>query len=584
MSSDNDISCESLAPLPPLRPEVRIEQVPGARPRIFDEAQDFRAAIDDDIAALALALDGRRTAADVAAALAARGVAVTRAQIESALGSLDGLFLLENERGRSRAAAARRERAAASPPGAAGPAAGAAAGTAAGAAPPVPEGAPSPSRRLHVLAGDRFDCHACGFCCSNGSNFGPVTRADADRILAHDWSEWVPGARGAADLFVEVFDGPVPASGEGGKLYLAQRGGRCVFLDEEGLCKVHKRLGYEAKPFICRLFPFAFARTPEGTYAFTRRECASIERSRRTGTPLERQRDALARLAEEEPDPIVAGALVPFVGTVAIPYRLASALRAAALRALEAPGRLPGGVLDRLLGVRDVVAGVSARLGERPGEAEIERALGFAEHRASLPAALPPAKVPDALAAESRLALASIASDLADLAMKTGLHLRFEAGDVGATRREGQDACSVALLELLSLLAPTLARPLAGRLPPFDAAGRRARIAFDAADGAPAAEALRDALRQEVHGWAIAARTPLLQGYALQPLRAVLAIVHARRVAEGRGAAALAPEDVHEGLLIAIRSLTGAANEEAALRSPKRLLAFYQGLRFGDPL
>jgi Fe-S-cluster containining protein len=30
----------------------------------------------------------------------------------------------------------------------------------------------------------------------------------------------------------------------------------CVFLDEKQLCKIHSRLGYEAKPNECKLFPF----------------------------------------------------------------------------------------------------------------------------------------------------------------------------------------------------------------------------------------------------------------------------------------------------------------------------------------
>jgi len=445
-----------------------------------------------------------------------------------------------------------------------------------------------------LLAGDRFDCHACGFCCSSGHDLGPITEADRARILAVEWVGVLPGVRGPEDLFREA--GRDRAGRP--RLLLAQRSGRCVFLDDENLCAVHKRLGRDAKPHMCRLFPFAITEAPDGTYVTTRRECASLERSRRSGTPLEDQREELSRLAIEESAPQVVPERVPFMGPLAVPYELARAIRDAALHALEAKGRPDAGASDaaaegasegahpldlwaRMAAVRDLAAGVSARLGERPGPTEEAAALSFAEGRASGDGPPAPAPVSDALAADARAALASLVSEWLDISMKHALYLRFEAADAGDLRRGAQDALSLALLEVLAALAPTLSRPLAG-LPPIAAAERRARIALDPSDGAEAAGALRDALRAQVHGYAFAARAPLLMGLALAPLRIAVAVAHARRTAWARGADAVSAEDAHEGLLLATSALEGAAFERAALRDPRRLLTYFRGFASCD--
>ena len=51
----------------------------------------------------------------------------------------------------------------------------------------------------------------------------------------------------------------IPARGWlwGKKWFLSHRpDGSCVFLSDQGRCRIHERHGYEAKPLPCRLFPF----------------------------------------------------------------------------------------------------------------------------------------------------------------------------------------------------------------------------------------------------------------------------------------------------------------------------------------
>lgn len=504
---------------PRLRPDVTVTPGPAGSARIVDAASGFEIEVDGGVARLLAAIDGRRGPQELRAALAGEGVLVEAADVARVLALLDSMFLLDDERGRARAAAARAERRA---------------------------------RRTvlpvaRALPGARFDCHACGYCCSNGQNFGPIPVAERDRILAHDWSGEIEG-----DLFYEV----------GGRIYLDRREGRCVFLTAQNRCRVHERLGVEAKPTICRLFPFAVARTPEGTLVSIRHECKSLALSRASGTLVAgAQAEAAARLLGEGIDePIRIGALVQWTSDIVAPYETAAALREAALAALERPGR---GADDGQRAVRDIVLGCLTRLGGRPGEAEIAAAQAFARERAGGASAGAPDGVPEPARAAGREALASILSEMADAAARNYFFLKSE-GKEGATRIALQED---AILTWLTLLARAGGRGA----PPFD---HERLAAIDATPGDPI---FRDAARQEIFGWQVAARQPLAIGYALLALRYIVAKWAARRRAAAREAAAIAEADAHEGLLLATRALAAPAAHRAATRDPRRLLAFYRG-------
>ncbi|HMO24079.1 MAG TPA: hypothetical protein PKC98_24210, partial [Candidatus Melainabacteria bacterium] len=42
--------------------------------------------------------------------------------------------------------------------------------------------------------------------------------------------------------------------------------GKCAFLTEENRCALHEKLGSDAKPAMCRLFPYTFTGTPDGVF------------------------------------------------------------------------------------------------------------------------------------------------------------------------------------------------------------------------------------------------------------------------------------------------------------------------------
>ena len=66
----------------------------------------------------------------------------------------------------------------------------------------------------------------------------------AKRLRTHDWS--------MPDPFIKK-------RGEGDAYKLRMEKGRCVFLDENNLCKIHSKVGYDAKPEGCKAFPLHVA-------------------------------------------------------------------------------------------------------------------------------------------------------------------------------------------------------------------------------------------------------------------------------------------------------------------------------------
>ncbi len=108
-----------------------------------------------------------------------------------------------------------------------------------------------------VPDGQRYSCRECGECC----RWWPieVTRAERDRLLAHDWAAESPRLRG-----IKLFEETALRGGRERRIQTAHLGGSCVFLEEDGLCLIHKVLGLEAKPAGCRRFPVRMAVTPDG--------------------------------------------------------------------------------------------------------------------------------------------------------------------------------------------------------------------------------------------------------------------------------------------------------------------------------
>jgi lysine-N-methylase len=145
----------------------------------------------------------------------------------------------------------------------------------------------------HLPVLQNWDCHAGGECCKE--YLVTVTDEERQRILAQGWDKdkdlggWEPFVR----------KGPPWAR----RYTLNHRDdGSCVFLSEQGRCRVHERFGYETKPLPCRLFPFVLVPAGDHWNVGLRFACPSAAANK--GRPLPEHTEALtefaARLAERE--------------------------------------------------------------------------------------------------------------------------------------------------------------------------------------------------------------------------------------------------------------------------------------------
>ncbi len=118
-------------------------------------------------------------------------------------------------------------------------------------------------------------CSQCGYCCH--LTIGPLDDAEVDRLGGLDWAG-------------QGFAAPAQwlrTDGSGGDAYLAQGpDDACVFLDPDGLCRIHKVFGEEAKPDPCRLFPLTpVLRAGEVRVGLTQ-ECRGLARAAEHGVPV----------------------------------------------------------------------------------------------------------------------------------------------------------------------------------------------------------------------------------------------------------------------------------------------------------
>jgi len=142
------------------------------------------------------------------------------------------------------------------------------------------------SLSIHLPTFQRFDCHGCGFCCRD--TVVNVTDEEKQRILDADWSSKITNQ----PLFVTYrFRGNCLTR-------LAQtREGQCVFLGDDGRCRLHAESGAAIKPLACRLFPFVPTPGVGGVRLDLRGDCPSIAKN--MGSPLVAHRKEVQRLAGE---------------------------------------------------------------------------------------------------------------------------------------------------------------------------------------------------------------------------------------------------------------------------------------------
>lgn len=124
----------------------------------------------------------------------------------------------------------------------------------------------------------RWSCHSCGLCCR--TLVGHLLDDERLRLEQQGWAD-------------ELGVAPTVRVGRG---YVLNKrpDGACVFLDADNRCRIHAKLGEEAKPLACRIFPFSVRPTGDGWQASLRFDCPSVIESK--GAPIGRHRQHLQAL------------------------------------------------------------------------------------------------------------------------------------------------------------------------------------------------------------------------------------------------------------------------------------------------
>lgn len=143
--------------------------------------------------------------------------------------------------------------------------------------------------KLDLPTLQNWDCHNCSGCCRQHGIF--ITDEEKARIESQGWTaeHGVPAdqtlvVKAKSGLFVKP------------RYRLAhQADGACVFLDEQGLCRIHARFEEAAKPLACRIYPYAFHPKGRQVAVGLRFSCPSVVKN--LGTPVQDQDASIRRIA-----------------------------------------------------------------------------------------------------------------------------------------------------------------------------------------------------------------------------------------------------------------------------------------------
>ena len=136
--------------------------------------------------------------------------------------------------------------------------------------------------KLTLPEAQNWSCHNCGGCCKQHGI--AITEAERQRIESQNWTS-DDGV--SADWLVR----------EKRSLRLNHReDGSCVFLDDQGLCRIHGKFGEAAKPLACRIYPYVFHPAGGRMTVSLRYSCPSVAEN--LGRSAARSRGEIAAIAK----------------------------------------------------------------------------------------------------------------------------------------------------------------------------------------------------------------------------------------------------------------------------------------------
>jgi len=220
----------------------------------------------------------------------------------------------------------------------------------------------------------RFACQGCTACCDQPWR----TLIEVDKAHALEAYDFGKYPQLAGRVFYHQ-----PIDGREGFYELAKgEGTRCLFLDTDGLCIIHKELGPQAKPNMCRQFPLLPVTTPLEDRISASFGCPSVQESK--GTPLTEQADEIAKTVRLSDKPVASDGVVPLDGSCHLTSVESDALFARALALFDPQGEGDvwqrfGELLALLVAVRDY------KLSSSPDHADSDRLVQLLRSGEPLP-------------------------------------------------------------------------------------------------------------------------------------------------------------------------------------------------------
>ncbi|MHC4870279.1 MAG: YkgJ family cysteine cluster protein [Planctomycetota bacterium] len=137
--------------------------------------------------------------------------------------------------------------------------------------------------KLQYAPGVNYTCTGCGLCCSKGWCIS-LSNENLQEFQKINWAEKYPYLEGA-ELFVPI-----------GNQYRfgMDDNGRCLFLDSENKCLIHREIGFAEKALTCRFYPLTMTATDNGVRVGAHFSCPAVAEG--GGVPLSDRKEKIELL------------------------------------------------------------------------------------------------------------------------------------------------------------------------------------------------------------------------------------------------------------------------------------------------
>ena len=140
-----------------------------------------------------------------------------------------------------------------------------------------------PEYKLYIARHQHYSCLLCGRCCRRFHV--RLEKEECIRLANLDWGD----APNPHDFTVTI---------NGHEYFRRNSDGDCVFLDENGACRMHAKFGFDIKALTCRGYPMNIVSTFPGELSvLARMDCPAVLKDH--GKPLTEQRQDIEKLVSE---------------------------------------------------------------------------------------------------------------------------------------------------------------------------------------------------------------------------------------------------------------------------------------------